>query len=99
LDKEDLRLADHVWMSFCGRQLDKLEEIKSNTFSYLSDALHMSKQLFKEKGKLSFLEKKLLKMRNDEKMTDIEIIKHMLVNDNEIGFGDLQYEYILNNLK
>lgn len=93
--KKDLLLADQVWMTFCGKQVDRLKQVKSDVFIYLEEALKMALQLFGDNGDLSPLEKKIKELRDDKKLPPKEIIKHMLTNDNEIGFGDLQYAYIL----
>lgn len=99
LDKKDLLLADRAWMLFCGKQLDKLSELKSDKLIYLKRALVSARQLFSPPGELSSLEKEILAMAEEEGKTNKHIISQLLAKHNELGFGDLQYEFILRTLK
>jgi hypothetical protein len=98
LEKKDLLVADRAWMLFCGKQLDNLSEIKSDRLIYLKDALTNARQIFSPPGKLSALEKEILSIAKEEDKTNGEIIGKLLKEHDELGFGDLQYEYILRTL-
>lgn len=98
LEKKDLLVADRAWMFFCGKQLDNLSEIKSNKLTYLKDALTNARQIFSPTGELSALEKEILSLAKEEDITNRQIIGKLLKEHDELGFGDLQYEYILRTL-
>jgi hypothetical protein len=98
LEKEDLIVADKAWMYFCGKDSKKLKTIQSEKLEYLSDAMLSATKTFRESNHLSPLERHILKVINDNHFDEKELIKYLLENDTEFGFGDRQYEYMIHKL-
>ncbi|WP_235291419.1 hypothetical protein [Portibacter lacus] len=99
LEKSDLLLADRAWMYFCGKEIHKFESIQSTTFEYLGEALKNALQIFVINGEHSELEKEIILALNEEGMDKRKLISKLLREHNHLGFGDLQYEYIIRNIE
>lgn len=93
LEKEDLLLADRAWMAFCGKEIEKFEQMRSNNFKYLTEALVAAKSLFRQKEKLSPLSLHILKMIENDNINESQLIRRLLKEDTALGFGDLQFKY------
>jgi hypothetical protein len=99
LEKKDMLLADKAWMLFCGMQLKDLKGLESNKLKYLKDAIVSARQLFAKNGGHSALEKEIIDLSKQSDLTHEQIIGQLLKNHSELGFGDLQYEYLLRVLE
>ena len=99
LNQDDLRTADKAWMAFCGMTIDSFNEKKLDSFPYLNEALVASKKITSSSENLSELEMEIVDVIKTGSYSDDEIVKTLLTKDNILGFGDLQYKYLINKLR
>lgn len=98
LTREDLLMADKAWMYYCGMDIGKLRTIKSDKLEYLPAAMRSAIKTFRHDNHLSTIERFILKTINENEFDEKQLIKYLLENDTEYGFGDLQYLYLIENL-
>jgi hypothetical protein len=104
LSQDDIEYADYVWQLYCSDnpiRLENLTDYKNYQFEYLSDAMKAHLQRFPSiKNGLNDLENKVLDYAVSEKpKTRKEFIGQLLSNQGMYGFGDSQYERVLNTMK
>ncbi|MCJ7465446.1 MAG: DUF1835 domain-containing protein [Maribacter sp.] len=104
LDQDDIEYADYVWQLYCSNnpiRLENLKEYHDYQFPYLADAMHAHLMRFPAiKNGLDFLENQILKISAEQKpQSKKELIKSVLGNQGVYGYGDTQFERILNSLK
>jgi hypothetical protein len=104
LDQDDIEYADYVWQLYCSNNPIRLENLKDYNdfqFAYLADAMHAHLMRFPAiKNGLDFLENQILKLSAEQKpKSRKELIKSVLDNQGVYGYGDTQFERILNSLK
>lgn len=99
LSRSTMREADKAWMLWCGKMHSNLEKIDFNGLPYLKDALQASTVLFSEGDGSSELEKRIGSMLSNEGMSDRDVVRNLLLEDKALGFGDLQYFYLVDRIK
>ncbi len=99
LEKKDLLLADRAWMSFCSMSTDQFKDLKSDKLIYLEKAFEAAIDMLKREEGVSIIEKNILKLIAKNQFSKKELIKHLLEKDRIYGFGDLQYDYMLSEMK
>ena len=99
LRKEDLVFADKVWMAWCGMERNKLMRCESNVYEYLGTAMRNGLRLLPEKHGLSPYDFEILNKLKEKRYHLNELVKELMEQDNILGFGDLQFEYMIRNLK
>ncbi|WP_235298128.1 hypothetical protein [Portibacter marinus] len=95
LMKYDLLVADKAWMMFCAMAVEQFSSIQSDRLPYLSDALEASKVLFGNGESLSKLESEIMSMLQSSPLKKQDVIRKLLAKDHALGFGDLQYDYLI----
>lgn len=105
LSQDDIEYADYIWQLYCSESPLRLETvIKFNPmspFQYLGSAIeaHLLRFPTVENG-LNNIENTILKTAQENKFsTKNKLIEKLLKNQKVYGFGDLQYEHKINNLK
>jgi len=104
LTKDDIGYADYVWHLYCSKSPLQLQNLIANPhshFSYLTDAIEAHLQRFPSiKNGLNKIENNILETaQSGSYSTKKSFIKKLLHNQGIYGFGDLQYEKKINNLK
>ena len=99
LVKYDLLVADKAWMLFCGMGTNQFQSIKNDQLPYLSDALEASKVLFKCGKSQSPLEEYISAVMVSSTLKGKDLLRKLLEEDTTLGFGDLQFDYIVKNLQ
>lgn len=105
LSQEDIEYGDYIWQLYCAKSPLRLQTIyqlkKPTAFQYLSTALNTHLQRFPsiENG-LNNVENFVLEIANTTKpRTKKEFINQLLKKQETYGFGDLQYENTIHQLK
>lgn len=104
LTQDDIEYADYVWQLYCSNnpiRLENLTDYKEFQFSYLSEAMKAHLKRFPTiKNGLNQVENQVLGLSRDRKLkTREELMGAILSNQGVYGFGDTQYDRILNTLK
>ncbi len=104
LTQDDIEYADYVWQLYCSNnpiRLENLTDYKEFQFSYLSEAMKAHLKRFPTiKNGLNQVENQVLGLSQDRKLkTREELMGAILSNQGVYGFGDTQYDRILNTLK
>ncbi len=102
---DDIEYADYIWQLYCSDSPLRLEAVyKFNPmfqFQHLSTAIetHISRFPSIENG-LNKIENKILKTVNENTFSSRKkMIQKLLKNEKIYGFGDIQYNNKVNNLK
>ena len=105
LTEDDIAYADYIWQLYCSNSPLRLETVykfKNTTpFQYLTSAIEMHLKRFPsiENG-LNEVENRILKTAdNKQTETKNKLIHQLLKQQNDYGFGDIQYENSINELK
>ncbi|KOY52368.1 DUF1835 domain-containing protein [Polaribacter dokdonensis] len=105
LTEDDIAYADYIWQLYCSDSPLRLETVykfKNTTpFQYLASAIEMHLKRFPsiENG-LNEVENRILKIANNKQpVTKNKLIHQLLKQQNDYGFGDIQYENSINELK
>ncbi len=105
LTKDDIEYADYIWQLYCSDSPLQLENAykfnTSATFSYLEEAIksHLLRFPSIENG-LNHVENNILKTAKNNQFTSKEQLVGNLLSDQEnYGFGDIQYINKLDQLK
>ena len=105
LTQDDIEYADYVWQLYCSDNPIKLQNVyqyqQSSTFTYLVDGLLAHLQRFPSIANgLNRLENDILSIAKNTKLTSKEgFINTILREENQYGFGDIQYNKQVNDLK
>jgi hypothetical protein len=103
LSQDDIEYADYVWQLYCSDnpiRLENLTDFENYQFQYLYEALQAHLKRFPSiKNGLNELENRLLELSVIEKpKSKKDLLVNILKNQGRYGFGDSQYERILNSL-
>lgn len=105
LSQDDIEYADYIWQLYCSDSPLRLEIVhkfnQMSPFRYLSAAITAHLQRFPsiENG-LNKVENTILDIAHHQKSTSKKQFIDKLIKDEDIyGFGDLQYENKVNDLK
>ena len=102
---DDIEYADYVWQLYCSDNPIKLQNVyqyqQNTTFKYLIDSLLVHLQRFPSIGNgLNNVENSILDITaNSTLNSQDELIRELLQQENQYGFGDLQYKKQINDLK
>lgn len=104
LSQDDIEYADYVWQLYCSDnpiRLENLTDFENYHFDYLSEALLVHLKRFPSiKNGLNEQENSMLELALMEKpQSKKEFLGKILSNQGRYGFGDTQYERILQSLK
>lgn len=104
LKQGDIEYADYVWQLYCSDnpiRLENLTDLEEYQFDYLSDAISNHLQRFPSiKNGLNRMENNILQLAIDKKPSSKKaLLKTVLNNQGELGFGDSQYERAINRLR
>ncbi len=105
LSIDDIEYADYVWQLYCSNNPIQLQNVHqyqpSKTFKYLADGLLAHLQRFPSiKNGLNNIENKVLDIASNTKLTSKnKLIGALLRDENQYGFGDLQYFKKIEDLK
>lgn len=104
LTQDDISYADYVWQLYCSDnpiRLENLTDFKNYQFNYLEDAIKTHLQRFPSiTNGLNLMENNILQLTKDHKpATKKELMKTVLTNQGNFGFGDVQYERAIARLK
>ncbi len=105
LSRNDLLFAEECWSLYVENDKQKLKEFdfnKSSKFKYLQIAIDQHLKKFPEQNGLNQIENKILELINFDLLTKKDLIKKLLLWQQEktvYGFGDLQYQMALEKLK
>lgn len=105
LSQDDIEYADYIWQLYCSDSPLRLETVHKfnpmSPFTYLEDALkaHLLRFPSTQNG-LNHIENEILSAVNKNQYSNKEeLISHLLENQENYGFGDVQYEHKLNRMK
>ena len=104
LSQNDIEFADYVWQLYCSDnpiRLENLMDFSQYQFEYLSEALQAHLRRFPTiRNGLNEMENRILELSSEYKpKSKQELVGTALQNQGYYGFGDTQYERIVNNLK
>ena len=104
LTQDDIEYADYVWQLYCSDnpiRLENLTDFENYQFDYLSDAVRAHLQRFPSiKSGLNAVESNILNIAINEKpKSKREFMGKILGDQNPYGYGDSQYERLLNSLR
>lgn len=105
LTQDDISYADYVWQLYCSNDPIKLQNVyqyqQNTTFKYLIDSLLAHLQRFPSiDNGLNSIENNILNIAATAKIPSQEkLIASLLIQENNYGFGDIQYQKQLTNLK
>ncbi len=104
LSQNDIEYADYVWQLYCSDnpiRLENLIDFDQYQYEYLSDAIQAHLKRFPTiRNGLNEVENTVLQISADKKPKSKKILLgHILQNQGFYGFGDTQYERIINNLR
>ncbi len=104
LDQDDIEYADYVWQLYCSDnpiRLENLTDFKNYKFNYLENAIQTHLKRFPSIANgLNIMENNILDLAITKKPTSKKAFLHtVLENQDNLGFGDTQYERAINRLK
>lgn len=104
LTQDDIEFADYVWQLYCSDnpiRLENLGDFENYQFNYLEDAIRLHLKRFPSiKNGLNELENRILSIAANEKPKSKKAFLGTLLQvQNDYGFGDSQYDRMLNKLK
>ncbi len=102
LNKDDIDLAIALWRTYCGKDhnIFKPYIVKSSSFPYMSNCLKAHLERFPDsKNGLNVLEKNILEIvKNNNIKSKHHLMGYALNYQGYYGFGDIQFERLINNL-
>lgn len=102
LNDNDLEFATKFWEKFTNEKLESLLPFMhtyNNSFSYLSSSVKAHIERFPDPiSGITKLERRILKFLGEEPMTSHKLIGKLLKRQRWEGFGDLQYEKMIQNM-
>ncbi len=104
LSQNDIEYADYVWQLYCSDnpiRLENLIDYDNYQYTYLSDAIKTHLKRFPTiKNGLNEIENKILEIAVAEKPASKKaLLGSILNNQGYYGFGDSQFQRVINNLK
>ena len=105
LTQDDIEYADYIWQLYCSESPLRLETVykqkTSSPFYYLVAALEAHLLRFPSiKNGLNKIENRVLQTANSNNLTSKnQLIGELLKNQETFGFGDIQYEYKIEQLQ
>ena len=105
LSNDDIEYGDYVWQMYCSNNPINLENIyqyqPSFTFQYLTNGLLAHLQRFPSiKNGLNFVENSILNLAKTQNIqSKNKFVGNLLQNENNYGFGDMQYFKKIDELK
>lgn len=104
LSQDDIEYADYVWQLYCSNnpiRLENLTDFENYNFNYLGDAVKSHLQRFPSIANgLNHMENNILKLAINEKPKNkMGLLKTVLENQGNLGFGDTQYDRAISRLK
>ena len=102
LNKDDIDLAIALWRTYCGKDhnIFKPYIVKSSSFPYMSNCLKAHLERFPDsKNGLNVLEKNIIEIvKNNNIKSKHHLMGYALNYQGYYGFGDMQFERLINNL-
>ncbi len=104
LSQGDIEYADYVWQLYCSDnpiRLENLTDFEDYQFPYLSDSIQAHLRRFPTiKNGLNAVENSILEITADYRpKTKKALMSLALENQGYYGFGDIQYDRVITNLK
>jgi len=105
LSQDDIEYADYIWQLYCSDSPLRLETVYKfnpmSPFHYLATAIEAHLQRFPSiKNGLNKIENSILETAEYQNLTSKkELVSSLIKNEEVYGFGNLQYEHTINNLK
>lgn len=104
LSQGDIEYADYVWQLYCSDnpiRLENLTDFEDYQFPYLADSIQAHLRRFPTiKNGLNAVENKILEIAAEHKPKNKKVLLSLaLENQGYYGFGDLQYDRVITNLK
>lgn len=104
LKQDDIEYADYIWQLYCSDnpiRLENLTDFDKYNFPYLKDALDAHLKRFPTiKNGLNAVENNVLDVALKQRpKSKREFIGKLLSSQEQYGFGDLQYQKIITNLR
>ncbi len=104
LSQDDIEYADYVWQLYCSNnpmRLENLTDFNDYQFDYLDEAIKSHLQRFPSIANgLNNMENSILRATELEKPASRkELLKSILQNQGNLGFGDTQYDRVITRLK
>ncbi|KGL63166.1 DUF1835 domain-containing protein [Polaribacter sp. Hel1_85] len=105
LTQDDIEYADYIWQLYCSDSPLRLETIYKynpmSPFKYLADALEAHLLRFPTiKNGLNQIENTILKTANTQEFSSKhQLVGQLLKTQTNYGFGDIQYEHQIDQLK
>ena len=105
LSQDDIEYADYVWQLYCSNNPIQLQNVykhqQNTTFKYLIDSLLAHLQRFPSIGNgLNSIENDILNITvNSNLKTKKELVSTLLRTQDKYGFGDIQYDKQITDLK
>jgi len=105
LSQDDIEYADYIWHLYCSDSPLRLETVYKfnpmSPFTYLVEALEAHLKRFPSiKNGLNQIENTILETANSHKFTSKnQLVQQLLKTQTTYGFGDLQYEYHIEQLQ
>jgi len=104
LSQDDIEYADYVWQLYCSDNpihLEKLANFDNYSFNYLEAAIKSHLQRFPSiSNGLNHMENSILKLAAKERPKNKGfLLKTILTHQDNLGFGDSQYDRAINRLK
>ncbi|MFM1877805.1 MAG: hypothetical protein RLZZ241_671 [Bacteroidota bacterium] len=103
LSQDDIEYADYIWQLYCSDnpiRLEHLSDFQNYNFKYLENAIKVHLKRFPTiKNGLNAIENKVLQIADSEKLVSkSELIGSVLGKQGWYGFGDSQYDRMLQSL-
>lgn len=104
LTQDDIEYADYVWQLYCSNnpmRLENLTDFDDYQFAYLGDAIKSHLKRFPSiTNGLNNVENNILHLAADKKPASRkDLLTTVLQNQDNLGFGDSQYERAITQLK
>lgn len=104
LTQDDVEYADYVWQLYCSNnpmRLENLTDFKNYQFDYLGEAIQSHLKRFPSIANgLNNMEQNILELARVKKPESRKgLLKEVLQNQGNLGFGDSQYDRAISRLK
>lgn len=104
IDDASLNYTASAWEAYCANDITKLlpfiYQASNPNFEYLADALSAHLRRFPSTTNgLNDIEQTILKLVNDQKLTEGKLVRELLIQQQWYGFGDMQYFHCLSQMR
>lgn len=104
LSQNDIEYADYVWQLYCSDnpiRLENLIDFENYQYNYLADAIQVHLKRFPTiRNGLNEIENKILQISTETKPSSKKaLLGTILKEQGYYGFGDTQFQRVINNLK